>query len=252
MNEPLVSVRGLRQQYGAHVAVANADVDLHAGEVIAIVGESGSGKTSLLRALAGEVALERGSIRYAGRELTVATEGERRALMRTHWGFVRQFPHEGLRMHVSAGANVAERLLDAGNRNYAAIRGEVARWLDEVEIGAELIDRMPATFSGGMLQRLQLARVLVTHPAVVLMDEPTAGLDVSVQARLLDLIRKLVASFRLSVIFVTHDLGVARLLADRVLVMRTGEIIETGLADQVLDDPQHPYAQLLVSAALIP
>jgi len=103
-----------------------------------------------------------------------------------------------------------------------------------------------------MQQRLQLARVLVTQPRLVLMDEPTGGLDVSVQAKLLDLMRSLVRSLDLSVILVTHDIGVVRLLADRLLVMQGGSVVESGLTDQVLDDPQHPYTQQLVSATLVP
>ncbi len=112
------------------------------------------------------------------------------------------------------------------------------------------MDEMPRTFSGGMLQRLQIARTLVTHPRLVFMDEPTGGLDVSVQARLLDLIRGLVARLNIAAVLVTHDLAVARLLAHRVMVMQAGRVVETGLTDQVLDDPQHAYTQLLVSSVL--
>ncbi|MBV8168124.1 MAG: ATP-binding cassette domain-containing protein, partial [Alphaproteobacteria bacterium] len=112
------------------------------------------------------------------------------------------------------------------------------------------IDDMPATFSGGMQQRLQIARNLVSDPRLVLMDEPTGGLDVSVQARLLDLLRDLVGEIGVSVVIVTHDLGVARLLAHRLLVMQHGRVIESGLTDQVLDDPHHAYTQLLVSSVL--
>lgn len=118
------------------------------------------------------------------------------------------------------------------------------------EIPANRIDDLPTTFSGGMQQRLQIARNLVTHPKLVFMDEPTGGLDVSVQARLLDLLRGLVVELNLAVVIVTHDLGVARLLADRLLVMKQGQVVESGLTDRVLDDPHHPYTQLLVSSVL--
>ena len=123
-------------------------------------------------------------------------------------------------------------------------------WLEKVELDTGRIDDKPKHFSGGMQQRLQIARNLATHPRLLFMDEPTGGLDVSVQARLLDLLRGLVREFRIAVVIVTHDLAVARLLADRLMVMRGGVVVETGLTDQVLDDPQHPYTQLLVSSVL--
>src|SRR3546814_4182789 len=133
---------------------------------------------------------------------------------------------------------ICERLMALGARHYGAIRGEAEEWLGKVEIDTGRIDDMPRTFSGGMLQRLQIARNLVTKPRLVFMDEPTGGLDVSVQARLLDLLRELIADFGLSAIIVTHDLAVARMLSHRMLVMHRGEVVETGLTDQVLDDPQ--------------
>jgi putative phosphonate transport system ATP-binding protein len=155
-------------------------------------------------------------------------------------------------MNVTAGANIGERLMDIGVRNYGKIRQEVGEWLQQVEIDCRWIDELPTTFSGGMQQRLQIARVLVTKPRLILMDEPTGGLDVSVQARLLDLLRSLVRNLNLSVILVTHDIGVVRLLAHRLFVMKNGKIVERGLTDQVLDDPQHPYTPQLVSATLTP
>jgi ABC-type dipeptide/oligopeptide/nickel transport system ATPase component len=143
-----------------------------------------------------------------------------------------------------------ERLMATGARHYGNIRATAQHWLEEVEIPASRIDDLPTTFSGGMQQRLQIARNLVTHPKLVFMDEPTGGLDVSVQARLLDLLRGLVVELNLAVVIVTHDLGVARLLADRLLVMKQGQVVESGLTDRVLDDPHHPYTQLLVSSVL--
>ncbi|ERE13402.1 ATP-binding cassette domain-containing protein, partial [Pseudogulbenkiania ferrooxidans] len=123
-------------------------------------------------------------------------------------------------------------------------------WLEKVEIDRARLDDKPSAFSGGMQQRLQIARNLVTQPRLVFMDEPTGGLDVSVQARFLDLTRRLVRDAGIAVIMVTHDLGVARLLAQRTLVMQKGRVVEAGLTDQILDDPQHPYSQLLVSSIL--
>ncbi|MEM8690018.1 MAG: ATP-binding cassette domain-containing protein, partial [Pseudomonadota bacterium] len=173
-----------------------------------------------------------------------------RLLARTDWAFVHQHPRDGLRMNVSAGANIGERLMAIGDRHYGNIRAAAIEWLEHVEIDSERIDDLPRTFSGGMQQRLQIARNLVTSPRLVFMDEPTGGLDVSVQARLLDLIRSLVRTLGLSVLVVTHDLAVARLLSSRLIVMQGGNVVESGLTDQVLEDPQAPYSQLLVSSIL--
>jgi putative phosphonate transport system ATP-binding protein len=184
------------------------------------------------------------------RALSSLTEAERRGLMRTDWGFVHQDASRGLRMNVSAGGNIGERLMAVGDRHYGRIRGTALEWLARVEIDATRVDDPPTTYSGGMRQRLQIARNLVTRPRLIFMDEPTGGLDVSVQARLLDLLRGLIADMGLAVVLVTHDLAVARLLSHRILVMKQGEVIESGLTDRVLDDPQAPYTQLLVSSVL--
>ncbi len=252
---PLLAVRGLAKYYGARRGCANVSFDLHQGEVLAIVGESGSGKSTLLNLIAAELEPDAGSVAYRlrsgeTRDLFGMGEAERRLLFRTDWGFVRQDAAQGLRMGVSAGGNVGERLMMTGARCYGDIRATAGDWLERVEIDPRRIDDGPRQFSGGMRQRLQIARNLVTRPRLVLMDEPTSGLDVSVQARLLDLIRNLVADLGLAVIIVTHDLAVARLLSHRMMVMKGGTVIEEGLTDRVLDDPQHPYSQLLVSSVL--
>jgi putative phosphonate transport system ATP-binding protein len=254
---PLLRVRGLTRWYGEHVGCLDVGFDLWPGEVLGVVGESGSGKTTLLGCLAGRVVPTAGTVAFTTRSGAVVdvlrlSEAERRRLARTDWGVVHQNPRDGLRMGVTAGANVGERLMALGARHYGDIRQSALDWLGQVEIDADRIDDMPETFSGGMQQRLQIARNLVTRPRLVFMDEPTGGLDVSVQARLLDLLRTLVADLGLSAIVVTHDLAVTRLLAHRLLVMRRGEVVESGLTDQVLDDPQHPYTQLLVSSVLPP
>jgi putative phosphonate transport system ATP-binding protein len=234
---------------------ADVSFDLWPGEVLGVVGESGSGKTTLLNCLGGLLAPDAGRVIYdtridGPRDTLAMSEPELRLLMRTDWAFVHQNPRDGLRMGVSSGANVGERLMAVGARHYGRIRGSALDWLGRVEIEADRIDDRPAAFSGGMQQRLQVARNLVTGPRLVFMDEPTGGLDVSVQARLLDLIRGLVRELGLSAVIVTHDLAVVRLLADRLMVMKEGRVIETGLTDQVLDDPQHGYTQLLVSSVL--
>ena len=252
---PLLCVRGLTKRYGHRIGCADVAFDLDPGEVLAIVGESGSGKSTLLSLIARDLAPDAGTVRYRLRDgkladLAALSEAERRHLMRTDWGFIRQDAAQGLRMAVSAGGNVGERLMGVGARHYGRIRSTAAEWLGKVEIAADRIDDPPKAFSGGMRQRLQIARNLVTGPRLVLMDEPTSGLDVSVQARLLDLIRRLVAELGLAVVIVTHDLAVARLLSHRMIVMRGGRVIESGLTDQVLDDPAEPYTQLLVASVL--
>ena len=254
---PLLSVQGVGKDYGNHIGCTDVTFDLWPGEVLGIVGESGSGKTTLLNCLSTQLEPTRGNVVYDTRndgpcDIFEMSESERRLLMRTDWGLVRQNPRDGLRLGVSAGANVGERLMGVGARHYGDIRGEAADWLEKVEIDTGRIDHLPKTFSGGMQQRLQIARNLVTNPRLVFMDEPTGGLDVSVQARLLDLLRGLVTRLGLSAIIVTHDLAVARLLAHRLMVMKNGHVVEQGLTDQVLDDPQHAYTQLLVSSILQP
>ena len=247
---PLLEAKGLTLRFGAIPALIDVAIDVAPGEVVAIVGESGSGKTTLLRVLSGMMAPDAGTVQWLGQDVLAMGEAARRRLMRTEWGFVHQNPRDGLRLAVSAGGNVGERLMAVGARHYGNIRSEALSRLSRVEIDASRIDDLPRTFSGGMQQRLQIARTLVTHPKLVFMDEPTGGLDVSVQARLLDLIRSLSRELGLSVLIVTHDIAAARLLADRILVMRRGQVVEQGLTDRVLDDPQHPYTQLLVSSVL--
>ena len=271
--QPLLEVRGAGHRYGHRYGCRDVDFDLWPGEVLAVVGESGSGKSTLLGTVSQRLALTEGTVCYrlaspnadgqgdsyvvgdangdgAAVDLSTLSESAVRRLWRTEWGFVHQDPADGLRMHVSAGGNVGEPLMATGWRHYGRIRDAAAEWLRRVEIPVDRIDDTPATFSGGMRQRLQIARNLVVSPRLVFMDEPTSGLDVSVQARLRDLIRSLVTELGLAVVIVTHDLAVARLISHRTVVMRDGRVIESGLTDRVLDDPHAPYTQLLVSSIL--
>ncbi len=250
MDTPILTVTSLERRYGSRIGCMDVSFELYPGEVLGIVGESGSGKSTLLSCLAGHQPVDAGSVMYDGRDVLAMAETDRRRLARTEWAYVHQHARDGLRMGVSAGANVGERLMAAGHRHYGHIRSAAVDWLGRVEIDEDRVDDRPSAFSGGMQQRLQIARNLVTAPRLVFMDEPTGGLDVSVQARLLDLLRGLVRDMGLSVIVVTHDLAVVRLLADRLMVMKSGRVVEQGLTDQVLDDPQHAYTQLLVSSVL--
>ena len=250
MTSPLLSARNVGKRFGGRVACRDVSFDLWPGEVLGIVGESGSGKTTLLNCLAGKLTPDDGTVLYNDVDVHGLSEARRRFLARTEWGFVNQDAREGLRMRVSAGANIGERLMAVGARHYGEIRGTAAGWLAKVEIDADRLDDRPTDFSGGMRQRLQIARNLVSNPRLVFMDEPTGGLDVSVQARILDLLRGLVEGLHLSAVLVTHDLGVARLLTHRLMVMQGGAVIEEGLTDQVLDDPQHAYTQMLVASIL--
>jgi putative phosphonate transport system ATP-binding protein len=252
---PLLKVENLTRLFGSRVGCTGVSFELWPGEVLAVVGESGSGKTTLLNCVSTRLEASAGRAEYRMRDgqfrdLFGLSEAERRFLMRTDWGFVHQNPADGLRMTVSAGANVGERMMATGDRHYGHIRSTAIEWLGRVEIAEDRIDDQPRAFSGGMRQRLQIARNLVTHPRLVFMDEPTGGLDVSVQARLLDLLRSLVTDLGLAAIVVTHDLAVARLLSHRMMVMKDGRVIEAGLTDRVLDDPREAYTQLLVSSIL--
>ncbi len=253
-DHPVLNVTDVTRLYGERIGCADVSFKLWPGEVLGIVGESGSGKSTLLRCLAGLDRPSSGCVMLDDEGMTLDLHGlseqQRRALMRRSMGIVHQNPRDGLRMDVSAGGNVGERLMDRGERHYGKIRSVASDWLRRVEIDPARIDDLPRQFSGGMQQRLQIARVLVSEPKLVFMDEPTGGLDVSVQAKLLDLLRSLVRQLNIAAVIVTHDLAVARLLTDRLMVMKGGCVVEQGLTDQVLDDPQHAYTQLLTSAVL--
>lgn len=241
------------------VAVAGVSFRLWPGEILGVMGESGSGKSSLARLLHLEDAPSAGHAWWRGEDedgsplrLDLAACSGRRArwLRDRRLGMVHQNPHLGLNFQVSAGGNIAERLLCAGETSFAAVRSRALGLLTRSEVPRGRIDHKPGQFSGGMQQRVQIARALAPRPSLLLLDEVTTGLDCSVQARILDLILELQRETGVAMVVVTHDLGVVRLLAGRTLVMRHGRVVESGLTDQILEDPQHPYTQQLVSAAL--
>ncbi|MFN8529824.1 MAG: ATP-binding cassette domain-containing protein [Anaerolineae bacterium] len=253
--QPLVSVTGLTKRYGRITAVEEVSLDVYAGEVLGIVGESGSGKSSVLRLLNLEELPDEGDYRInlpklAGVNLFTLDRFARREVSLLDIGIVYQNPHLGLRMRYTSSGNVAERLLVTGEREFKTLRQAARTSLSASEFPLDRMDDPPRVLSGGMQQRVQLAKAIALQPHVLLLDEPTTGLDVSVQAAVLDTLKRLQRERHMATIIVSHDLGVIRALADRVMVMRGGRVVEAGLADQVLDDPQDAYTQQLVHAKL--
>jgi putative phosphonate transport system ATP-binding protein len=238
---------------GTLVACADVSFDLHPGHTLGIVGESGSGKTTVLRCLNGDLTPTRGQALLAGyrdgqRSIFEASSAKRRRIRNFTLGMVYQHAWEGLNLKISAGGNVAERLLAAEWRRIGQIRDRAASLLGRMEVPVTRMDDFPAHFSGGMQQRVQIAKALANGPAVVLLDEMTSGLDVSVQAGVLDLVQEIQRDEGVAMVVVSHDLGVVRLLCERTMVMKNGRVVEAGLTDQILEDPHHPYTQLLVSS----
>lgn len=240
---------------GSVVACSNVSFELYHGEILGIVGESGSGKSTVVKLLhfdwegtSGEMYIQKPDL--DGKNLFLLSPYQKRQIRNSFMGIVYQNPHLGLRMDVSSGGNIAERLIMANWRSIAMMRGRASELLEKTEIPVERMDEPPRNFSSGMQQRVQIAKALSNNPLILFLDEVTTGLDVSVQARVLDLIRNLQRELNLSIIVVSHDLGVIRLLTKRTVVMKYGRIVETGLTDQILEDPQHPYTQILVSSQL--
>ncbi|ASP21576.1 phosphonate C-P lyase system protein PhnK [Antarctobacter heliothermus] len=251
---PLLTAQGLSLNYGSVQAMRNVSATVFPGEVLGIVGESGSGKSTFLRCLNLEETPDTGSYTLdlpdVQGNLFDLDRYARRMLCATRIGIVYQNPHLGLLMQHSSSGNVAERLLVAGERRFNVLRDKARGALDASEFPLERMDAPPIDLSGGMQQRVQLAKAIALEPALLLLDEPTTGLDVSVQALVLDTLKRLQQDRQITMVIVSHDLGVIRTLADRVMVMRRGEVVEAGLADQVFQDPQHAYTQQLVHAKL--
>ncbi|MDR1288222.1 MAG: ATP-binding cassette domain-containing protein [Treponema sp.] len=236
-------------------ALRNVFLKLVKGEILGVVGESGSGKTTLMRSLYLDRMPTAGSCylgSYGGGEKNIFSAGlqQKQDIRNRLLGMVYQNPHLGLRMFFSAGANVAEKLIAAGNRNVSAMMKRTAELLEHIEVPVSRVRESPRNFSGGMQQRVQIAKAVANNPPVLLLDEVTTGLDLSVQARVLDLVKKIQREFAVTMIVVSHDLAVVRMLAGRTAVMLDGRIVEEGLADQIMEDPRHPYTQMLVNSLL--
>jgi putative phosphonate transport system ATP-binding protein len=261
--EPVLAVRGLGHRYGpgcarcdeltgesagtnrcaecgSVVALHEASFDVGPHEVLGVVGESGSGKTTLLRCLHLDLVPGSGSLRIDGGPV------DRSTVVMVHQNAL----NADLYPRLAAESNVAERLLGGGVRQFGDIHVRVAELLAELGLPSERHIDALMTFSGGMQQRVQLARALVDPPQLLLLDEPTTGLDPSVQADLLDVVQRVTESLGSATIVVSHDLAVVRILASRILVLHHGRIVEEGVSEQVLEDPQHPYTQMLVSSRL--
>ncbi|MEW2507242.1 alpha-D-ribose 1-methylphosphonate 5-phosphate C-P-lyase PhnJ [Amycolatopsis sp. NPDC047767] len=239
---------------GAIVAAWDVSFDVAPGEALGVIGESGSGKSTVLACVIGDERATAGEVRLAtvdgGRtDLLTLPDAQRRGLRVDSMAVVHQNPADGLDLRVSAGGNIAERLTAAGWRGYHDIRRRAAELLDRVEVPLSRMDDPVGTFSGGMRQRVQIAKALATEPPVVLLDEPTTGLDASVAAGVLDLLRGLLSERDIAAVVVSHDFSVIDALTDRTIVMQLGRVVERGLTDQLFHDPHHPYTQRLVAAA---
>jgi len=276
--QPVLSVRKLNKHYGhgcvdcrgamgGHLmknycpvcgtvyACRDITFEVFAGEILGVVGESGSGKSTLMDCLYfdQEVSSGEGYISsYKSGNTNVFTESsQQKRYIRNHrMGKVYQNPLLSLKMNFSSIGNIAEKLISAGNRHVGQMESRGKELLEHVNIPVYRMKEAPKNFSGGMQQRVQIAKALSNNPPLLLLDEVTTGLDLSVQASVLDLIKTIQRELKITVVLVSHDLGVIRMLADRTIVMLDGKIIEQGLTDQILEDPQHSYTQQLVQSLL--
>ncbi|MDR2216468.1 MAG: ATP-binding cassette domain-containing protein [Nevskiaceae bacterium] len=239
---------------GSVVALHDVSFDLHEGEILGVMGESGSGKSTVVKNLYFDQMPSSGEATFFDadkqHDLFCLNAARQRWLRNHRFGMVYQNPHLGLNFNISAGGNIAERLLMSDLMDYGQIRERAKALLARTEVLLSRMDDLPGNFSGGMQQRVQIAKALATQPPLLYLDEVTTGLDLSVQARILDLILEIQQELKTAMVVVTHDLGVIRLLAGRAIVMKYGRIIESGLTDQILEDPQHAYTQRLVASAL--
>ena len=275
---PVLSVKSINKQYGdgcvncrgskgdrllknycpvcgTVYACRDITFEVFAGEILGVVGESGSGKSTLMECLYfdQEVSSGEGYIgSYKNGKMNVFAESsQQKRYIRNHMmGKVYQNPLLSLKMNFSAIGNIAEKLIAAGNRNVGQMQARGEELLEHVNIPVYRMKEAPKNFSGGMQQRVQIAKALSNNPPLLLLDEVTTGLDLSVQASVLDLIKTIQRELKITVVVVSHDLGVIRMLADRTIVMLDGKIIEHGLTDQILEDPQHGYTQQLVQSLL--
>jgi putative phosphonate transport system ATP-binding protein len=240
------------------VAVNSVNIELNDGEVLGIVGESGSGKSTLLRLLYRDLDASSGEVFINDfrdnsgelKDIMQANLKELKWLRTSLMSIIYQNPVMGLNFYFSAGGNIAEKIIMKGENRYYNIRERSLTLMEKTELPLGRIDDYPDRFSGGQQQRIQISKALASDPRLLLLDEPTTGLDLSVQAKILDLIKTLQKKLGFAMIIVSHDLGVIKHLTDITVVMKNGKIVEKGLTDQILEDPAHPYTQLIVSSIL--
>ncbi|HSZ70781.1 MAG TPA: ATP-binding cassette domain-containing protein [Solirubrobacteraceae bacterium] len=260
MAEPLLEVRGLvkhfpltrgvivQRQFGAVKAVDGIDLVLAPGETLGLVGETGCGKSTTARLIMRLLDATSGEIRFAGRDIARLRGGSLRALRR-ELAMVFQDPYSSLNPRRTVGAIVAEPLAIHGlASDRAARRRRVQELLETVGLSPEHYNRYPHEFSGGQRQRVGVARALALGPKLLIADEPVSALDVSIQAQILNLLRKLQRELGLALLFISHDLSVVRYMCERVAVMQRGKIVETGAAEQLYRSPTHPYTRELLAA----
>jgi microcin C transport system ATP-binding protein len=242
--------RGVFRRTVGHIkAVDGVDVEVRAGQTLGIVGESGSGKTTLGLAILRLIS-SKGPIVYMGNRIDGYNSRQMRPL-RKEMQVVFQDPYGSLSPRLSVAQIVEEGLIVQGREmSEEARRAKVAAALEEVGIDPLSMDRYPHEFSGGQRQRIAIARALALEPTFIMLDEPTSALDMSVQAQIVDLLRKLQAEHELAYLFISHDLKVVRALANEVIVMRNGVAVERGTAAQIFDKPQTDYTKALLAAAL--
>jgi oligopeptide transport system ATP-binding protein len=244
----LLTVEKVSVRYGELEAVRGVSLSLKPGETLGLVGESGCGKSSLGRAILALEPVAAGRVAFDGRSVT-SLKGAELKQFRRQAQMVFQDPFGSLNPRLSVGSAIEEVLfVHRIGANRAARRERVAALFDDVGLNPDWLNRYPHEFSGGQRQRIGIARALALEPKLLVADEPVSALDVSVQADIIQLLKRIQRERGLAYLFIGHDLAVVRDMSDRIAVMFKGEIVETGTSDQVCDDPQHPYTQKLLSA----
>jgi oligopeptide transport system ATP-binding protein len=232
-------------------AVDGVSFDIHEGETLGLVGESGSGKSTTGYCILQLLKPTSGSIRFMGQELTQLGREEIRRVRR-EMQIVFQDPYSSLDPRMTVGGIVSEPLEVHGIGTRRSRRETVRRLLDVVGFNPEYTNRYPHEFSGGQRQRIGIARALALNPKLIICDEPVSALDVSIQAQILNLLKDLQRDFRLTYLFIAHDLAVVRTMSDRIAVMNKGQLVEIGPAEELYTNPQEPYTKALLSAVPIP